>query len=650
MSSTPLWLLVAILTPFVFGCALLAWGQSLPRRGDWLAGLGVLAQIAGLSVSWSELADSGFSSANWVRGWIGSHTEATSIGVGLSRDTLGLAFASLAALLSAVFLLSRDLTLLEKRPQRLYSGACLATTGTALCWLAQTPWTALTGLALIFLGGFITLGADWENEANAQFAARFARERTFGMGLAVLGGLALVSAGAQFSWSSGGAWPTSTTSQLGAWCLAIGLFLNLEPFPLLGWAVSPSQHLPVKRVLFAQVFPAIGSFALLIRMEAPLRAIGVLPHFGWIALASAILASLTGLLQERWQSSLSVWISGAFASAVAALSFSGPWAAASVLVSASCAAAVFGFASSLFELKPAKVAAKGALQAEGWAKVLSFLAAAVGAGFVGFTLAGGELRSVAGALTLEGDSAGVIAGSVITFSRFCLALLAFKLAWFFSRMAKPVFASWASVLTPLLLVIASMGWVWTGTLTGGIIPGDPDRVMVSLFDLVFNAGAKGMNGAEVVTASWMLWGSFVVAFATAYWTCRGPLSGWEKAARRFPRFSRFVSGGYGIDEGTAHLFWAIRWLGSQINEWVDQRTWKGYLPSSLNWIIRKLGSGAAWLDVQMLKRLDQGVRGATEGPAKGLQQIQNGNVQWYLFFAIGSGIAILLHFLTRGTS
>ena len=649
MSSTPVWLLVAILTPFVFGGALLAWGKSLPRKGDWLAGLGILAQIAGLSVSWSELADSGFSSTNWVRGWIGSHTEATSIGVGLSRDTLGLAFASLAALLCGVFLLSRDLTLLEKRPQRLYSGACLATTGTALCWLAETPWTAMTGLALIFLGGFITLGADWENEANAQFAARFARERTFGMGLATLGGLALVSAGAVFGWNGASAWPANTTSQLGAWCLAIGLFLHLEPFPLLGWPVSPSEHLPVKRVLFAQVFPAIGSFALLIRMEAPLRAIGVLPHFGWIALASAILASLTGLLQERWQASLSVWVSGAFASAVAALAFSGPWAAAAVLVSVSCAAAVFGFASSIFELKQTK-AVKGSLQADGWAKIQSVLAAAIGAGLIGFTLAGGELRSVAGALGLEGDSAGVIAGSVITFSRFCLALLAFKLAWFFPRMAKPVFASWTSVVPSLLIVIASMGWVWTGTLTGGVIPGDPDRVMISLFDMVFTANAKGMSGADALTASWMLWGSFVVALATAYWTCRGQLSGWEKAARKFPRFSRFVSSGYGVDAGTDRVFWAIRWLGAQVYEWVDQRIWKGYLPFSIDWVIRKLGAGTAWLDLQVLRRLDQGIRGSVEGPAKGLQQIQNGNVQWYLFFAIGSGIAILLHFLTRGTS
>jgi hypothetical protein len=30
---------------------------------------------------------------------------------------------------------------------------------------------------------------------------------------------------------------------------------------------------------------------------------------------------------------------------------------------------------------------------------------------------------------------------------------------------------------------------------------------------------------------------------------------------------------------------------------------------------------------------------------RALQAVQNGNLQWYLFFAIGSGVALLLHFL-----
>ena len=38
------------------------------------------------------------------------------------------------------------------------------------------------------------------------------------------------------------------------------------------------------------------------------------------------------------------------------------------------------------------------------------------------------------------------------------------------------------------------------------------------------------------------------------------------------------------------------------------------------------------------------IRRGVEAPAKALQFIQNGDVRWYLLFAVGSGFLILLHF------
>lgn len=650
MTPSPIWLLAGILTPAFIGLVLMVFGKSLPRRGDWLAGLAVLAQIAGISVSWSEHIDAGFQSVMWTRGWIGTASETTSISVGLIRDTLGLSLSSLAALLIGLLLLNFDLCATEKRPQRIFSGACLSASGACLAWSSLTPWTGMIALSLVLLGAFISLGANWETEANAQFVARFARERAFGLGVALLGGMSLTSSGTPFQWTENAVWAATGANVFAAWLIATGLFLQLQPFPFLGWGVMGNDNLTAKRIVLAQAIPALAAFALLIRIEPQLRAIGVLPHFGWIALGSVFLGSLTGLLNERWQSSASTWASGTFGMAMTALSFAGPWSATAVLVSAVCASSALGFFGSILDTSEKKTV-QGTLDAAAWTKMGLFAAAFAGSGFLGFSGAGGILKASIGALVLEPESRGISAASLLTLCQFMLSLLALKLAWLSIRNTGQILVSWVTALSPFLALIAGMGWLWTGTLSGAVFPDQVDLVMVSMLDTVFPNGGKLLGENEFFVGSWMIWGSFAVAFATAYGTCRGVASnGWESLAKKFPRFSGFVSTGYGIDSGTSGVIGGVIWIGSKTYEWLDRRFWQGYLPQAMGWVVRQTGSTVSWLDQQWRQRLDQGVRLGTEGPARALQFIQNGDVQWYLVFAIGFGIAVLIHFLTRGNS
>jgi hypothetical protein len=51
------------------------------------------------------------------------------------------------------------------------------------------------------------------------------------------------------------------------------------------------------------------------------------------------------------------------------------------------------------------------------------------------------------------------------------------------------------------------------------------------------------------------------------------------------------------------------------------------------------------LDTELSERLVKFLRNGIDIPAKALQLLQNGDVQWYLLFALASGIAIFFHFL-----
>ena len=65
-------------------------------------------------------------------------------------------------------------------------------------------------------------------------------------------------------------------------------------------------------------------------------------------------------------------------------------------------------------------------------------------------------------------------------------------------------------------------------------------------------------------------------------------------------------------------------------------------------IERALRFPARWLDIadrEIYAREESLLRKWVEVPAKALQLIQNGDLQWYLVFGIGMMIALLVHFV-----
>jgi hypothetical protein len=645
LPTSPSLLMVGVLTLMAGGLAAIIWGKKLPRQGDWLVGLGLLTLFILTGLNWGVLSDEAFTPQTWLRGWIWPKEETGAITVGVLRDSLGLTLTTLTALVAASLLLGPGTQARTQRADRFYASLSFSTAGVALSWFALTPWLALTGLAITTFGGFLALGSQWAVEKEATLASRFGWERSWGLllallGLCVLAGgrapLSLINASGVGSWSAQSGNPLSDL--LGAGLLFVGALIQLQPFPFLGWVMSESDTPGPARIVLAQVFPAWSILALLIRLEPQLREVGVFPIWGWIGLVSALLTAAAGLFRHQWQSSLSAWTSAGFSLAVAVLAFAGPGPALCVAVGVGLgASALAGFSAALEEggTDSSNHHLRGM-----WAKVGCGLAAASGTGFVGFLAAGGGLRW----LTIVGTQPALLAASAFVF--FLFAFLGWKSAWMAITCKGSTQAPWSAVLAPYLLVMLSLGVVWTGTASGSIIPGNPDRLFQSLLSLLFGApGEAWGDEAGFVTASGLYWGASVLAIVLAYWTVGKKPEVWPSVSRSIPRISSFLASGYGVDV----LFRRLLGILSAVGTWsvwlVDSKAWQGWVPMALATGLQRSASAIASADAKLSWQLGGVLRRPVEAGAKLLQLIQNGDVQWYLFFAVGSGIAILAHFM-----
>jgi hypothetical protein len=642
LMESPALLLVVVLA-LCCGClVVLSWGRKLPRQGDWLVGLGLLGLLIGSVISGIRFSEHGFVPETWGRGWIWPHDEVGAITVGVLNDALGVAVAMLCALVAALGLIGSGGPGHAPRAGRSYAALGLGAGGVALAWYALTPWLALTGTAITLFGGFLALGRQWDTPGEAQIAMRFGYERSWGLLLSLFGLYVLAGEHAPLSLlRSAGAWSTPTTPSvfLGAGLLFFGAFVQLQPFPILGWVMKPSETPSPARIMVSQVFSAWAVLALLVRLEPQFREEGLFPDLGWLGLASSALAALAGLLNTQWRLSLGAWLSSGFSLAVAALAFSGPSAAFSIAIGAGLgAAALAAFGAALESGGTVSHAGK---QRAIWAKVGCGIAAAAGTGFAGFISAGGLVR--AGSLVWS-QPALVGAGAVVLF------VLVF-LGWNVARQAISAFkdstqASWVAVLAPYGLIVLSLGVIWSGTLSGGLIPGDPDRVFHSLFSLFFGpAGEAWGDEAAIAPASGLYWMIQLLAAGAALMTAGRNPDFWPGVARKLPRFSAFVESGYGVDALFERVLLGLTWTGNVSVRYFDRSRWGSWLSGLLGRGAHRGATFVAIADLKLSRGLGEAVRGWVEAPAKALQLIQNGDVQWYLIFAVGSGVAILAYFM-----
>jgi hypothetical protein len=589
----------------------------------------------------------------WLRGWIGPHDNPGAIGVGLIVDGVSLLASGLAFIMTLTSLLSLGQPQKIKRPERIFGSSAISCAGTVLAWHSATPWFAFVGLAFTLLGGFLALGSHWEKNEDANLASRFGWERFSGLILAIIGTCLLAVGRGSLHWGiMGGATvsagnPLATSSGVpgqefldlfGGFLLALGLFIQFQSFPFLGWLHSRPSGLLLPYTVLAQIAPSAAALAVFFRMEPQLRSLGVFPGWGWFAMSAAVLSALNGMFQKSWREGLSVWITTSTCITLVILVFAGSGAGFAFYVGSQLGGVglvtlLHGFKTST-EMNEEEGSTSGFL----WPKILCFFCIGTASGGLAWVSSVGVLRWISKSFEDPGFA-------ILSFlAYFSYALLGWRLFWLASGQFQKK-TPWYFSVPPILYLLLSLGVFWSGTLTGGLVPGETDRLLPSLIGMFFEEVkiSEAWVGPTLALAA----GTWLLALGVSYWISlpRPGRGRWGHWLQSFPKTAMFIGNGYGIGEIFRIIVLGASRLGRTLNTWVSEKALDEWFPHFVGVSLRK---GSGWLDrlePKISKRLNSGIHASVEVPAKLLQLIQSGNMQWYLFFGIGVAFAMLLHFL-----
>lgn len=640
--SSPSLLFWFTLVLLLIGMLTFVWGRKLPAKGTWLLWSGLILLLVGAGLESGLFFREEFHTKIWISGWILSRNDPGAITLGLFQDLFGLTFFVLATLVSAGFLLNGGF-LRHSYPERTLAALAISTSGIALVSLSLTPWLVFAGLLLTILGGGLSFGTHWDLDAESKVAVRFLWESAIGFLLAFFGASVLASAQFPLFLNETGLWSAAETSlgtaTLGSILMMAGLFVQTHPFPLLGWVVAESKQCPPQRILLNQIFPAWASFVLLLRLEHQFRGLELFPGLGWIALASAALAVLSGFFQKSWRVALGLWLVAGYSLSFALLAFSGKAPALALLLGVSLSALTQANLGTALQDKeeagPTPTQAKAT-----WLKSLSFIAAAAGTGVVGFVSMAGGLQWILHAM----DSPAIVATFLILL--FLFVFLGWRVAWRVTKLSETSNASWAVFLSSSLWLLLSLAVVWTGTGTGGAVVGSPDRLLPSLLDALLGVQSPDLKEtADLFSASGFYWGVLIAAGVGAYWTSGRKEDLWASLAEVFPRLSAFFEKGFQVDVLYRKFGSALIALGRLAQNIVDNKIWSNWIPTGCSFVLEKISVVIHRMDAAISASIDGSVRRMVEVPGKTLQLIQTGDLRWYLFFVMISGFALLAHYL-----
>jgi hypothetical protein len=638
----PTFLLPCIAVLFLCSLVVASWGRRMPGRGSWLVWSALAILLTGVGLDSGVLLKNNFETRIWASGWVWTRDEPGAITVGLIQDPIGFAMVIMAVLVSGAVLLSQSAFSREASLERILAGVGISTAGVALAWTSLTPWLAFVGQILTILGGFISIGSRWDSVLDSKIAAQFLMERSVGFLLAFLGTCVLATTRMALTLNSADLWSSQTdllsSTWMGAGLLALGLFIQLQPFPFLGLLVSKSEGYLPTRILMSQVLPAWAVFPLLIRLEPQFHALEVFPYFGWFALFSTVATVVAGLFQNNWDLMIGIWLSGGFSLSVVLLCFSGPFPAMALFLGVSMAA--ISLAGSASALDSEDTGLPSNRKKVIWFKSAVFLAAAAGTGVAGFVSATGCIRWIAQSLSIPVLAAGFL------FSFSLYVFLGWRLAWKATHFRKSTSSSWIILLVALFLLFISLGGVWTGTATGGLLQNSPDRFMSSLFEHLFVSGHEDVLHSEnYISAAGLYFGVLVFSVLLAYWVSGGKQDRWSNLASFFPRASQFIASGYRVDLATGQVMEGIEWLGKWAEKIIDEKVWSVWVPRGLIVSIRFISEKTHQVDANLTALLGSSLKKLVDLPAKLLQLVQTGDLRWYLFFALSSGFAMLAHYL-----
>ena len=637
LELTPQLLLLSMVCAAMSGLVVLFTAKKVPARTSlYFNAAFLLVLVFFLGLSLKSISVNQYETRLWVKGWIWSRDEAGAIQLGTLESTFGLVAAMVLSLLAvtAKFVVGTG-SRSDYQKNLFFGSLTFSVLGAVTACVSATPFMLALGLVQALFGVFFAgLGNSRE---DAAFAIRLPRDQMIGVLFSLLGLVALNAASGSIIWSGAElSLSPSPANMLAGVLLATGIFILSGSFPVFGSA-SQEVTLPLSNRLFqGLLFPGSIAYILWLR-ESPLwSALGIASSLGYAALVLAFLSALCGCLQSRARESILHWLSSFLLLGLAMVVFLDSAKSYAWFISTLFSGMSFFFLNRAFsEKESGKKLSAPRSPKQYVAKTALFMTALSGAGVLGFVGAYPLLE-----LSSRASETPVLAG-VFGLSWLFLSLLFWKIIFVFHKRTLRPEASWLLISAPLVLVVASLGVWWTGCLSGGAIVGDPDRVMNSLLELFFGKSESVLHGVGYGLG----YGVLALAAVCAYlgWSRETLLD--ERLEKASPQLIRVLRAGMGADWFFLHALRIATASAKWAGHWIDGKISNELIPSGLSRALRKIAQIVDELNQVFSRGLDNSVRVLGEVPGKGLQIVQSGNLQWYLVFAIGSGLAMLLHFL-----
>jgi hypothetical protein len=615
------------------------YGTKLGKKNLYLTGLGMLSLFVVVFVGTFGVLENlpQITTKTRLVGWFWPKGDVGSIQIGLFQDFHGLSISVIAWFVATIFLLSGSGGLYKvKHVEQIYGSVLISTAGVFLCWTSLTPWLCFLGIGLTIWAGYISMSERLGSERESDFAFRFLFERFAGLALSMLGAVILINSRSVFSWENNEFWASAVmgdwTDLVGGWIMLMGLWMQFQPFPLLGWSIAPVESPIQSSLLFGQLFPALAAFSVFCRMEVQLRNMDILPAFGWFVLSSVILTVLAAIFQKRYSTILRLWVSAGMSLGLSVLVFSGGLEGKLVFMGVFLGSGVFALLP-----RPEEVSFPKTKMQHAWVtRLLLALAACSCTGMVGFVSSGGYLRWF-----MTNIDFAYLTPFICTafFMYVMLTWRAFRKA---IENGIALTADWTSILMPILLIAGSFGILWTGTLSGSVVFGESDRIFKSVHQIFYPAVIDHPQGNEIEvfnSASWIYWVLEFAGILISFLLAKDFLTS------QFPAVSHFLAEGYKVDRIFEWIKRGILVFGTKIQKQIDQVVWGTLLPKFFYSVFRNGSVYAYRADATLTGRINAWSVRLIEVPAKLVQLIQNGNIQWYLSFSLIVILVMLIHFL-----
>jgi len=566
-------------------------------------------------------------SQNWNFGWVLPKGELGSVSIGISFDFATLmagVFSSFIALLSHVYLWSRGMS---ASSSRMIGAVGMGLVGTVAAWASTSLWGSFVGLAFCLLSGVLALSAHWDQGTSAFTLHAFTVERVCALGLAILGA----------SYSAGSLESASNTS---LFLLVMGLLIFIQPFPLLSALTKEISGGTFGRVFLAQALPVWTVVAIFYRHSAIFASDELRMILGSVGSIGALLAALTGFLQSNWKSSFALWVSAAGMLMISILGIVGPVAAVSVaaaMLLAVLALSITGDSSD-------------ATSREGAAELTGQSPRAIQQVLIGLSVVcgmGGPL--FVGASGYHAFLFHAISGAPMRATWVVVSLSAVSVLGFLSaarlmsslpskRVRNQKWSTWVSALT----LLSGLGVFWMGTLTGYEPSVFSDALTGSVLIHAISTPLAQLPSPLMVAVQVLI---LSVTGFIAWWINQSKKSWTKVGGPKTRRVLTFVSAGYETDRVFETLLSGFQYLGTLVRTWIDERTFALFFPQALSRGVTTLGRFGYRIDTLLSRSWVRLFSALGDGMTAGLRQAHSGNLQWYITFAIGSGIALLIHFL-----